>query len=69
MQPSLKKIQSQVDNFNSKHSVGDSVKLRLDSGEVKEVKISHPATILGGHSAVGWFEGVSGCYSLSSVQQ
>ena len=66
----LAKLQKEVDNFNSKHKVGDKVKLKMDSGEVKEVTIRNEATILSGHSAVGWFGGVgivSGCYSLDKV--
>lgn len=37
--------------------------LRKDSGEVATV-VRAEAEILGGHSAVAWFEGVSGCYSI-----
>ena len=37
--------------------------LRKDSGEVVTT-ITHPAEVLMGHTAVGWFEGVSGCYSI-----
>lgn len=68
-QKSLKKLQEQIDSFNSKVAVGDKVKIKsgVDS-EWKEVTVSHPATILGGHSAVGWFEGVRGCHSLDFVK-
>lgn len=67
-QPSLLSLQDQVDQFNAEHHVGTQVNLRLDSGEVKTVTVKHKATILGGHSAVGWFEEVSGCYALRNVQ-
>lgn len=66
-QKSLNQLQKEIDNFNSKHSVGSEVKLMLDDGEVKTVTINHKATILGGHTAVGWFDGVSGCYNLNSI--
>lgn len=64
---SLKTLEAEVKAFNEKHKVGDSVTLLLDSGQIKSTRIKHEATILGGHTAVGWFEGVSGCYSLRNV--
>lgn len=66
-QKSLKKLQQEVDEFNANHEVGSKVKVRLDSGEIIEATIYNKATILGGHSAVGWFEEISGCYSLDRV--
>lgn len=66
-QKSQRQLQSEVDKFNEVHKIGDKVKLKLDLGEEREVIIRHQATILGGHTAVGWFEGISGCYALSSV--
>lgn len=66
-QKSLKKLQQEVDEFNAKHEVGSKVRVKLDSGEIIETTISNKATILGGHSAVGWFEEISGCYSLDRV--
>lgn len=63
-----KKLQAEIDAFNLKFKVGDPVKVKLDSGEVKETTVKHEATILGGHTAVGWFNGISGCYSLKSVK-
>jgi hypothetical protein len=67
-QKSLKTLEREVSEFNTKHKVGDRVNLLLDSGELREVEIYNEATILGNHSAVGWFKGVSGCYPLSSVR-
>lgn len=68
-QKSLKKLQEQVDNFNSKVGIGDKVKIRMAvDSEWKEVTVSHNATILGSHTAVGWFEEVSGCHSLDFVK-
>jgi hypothetical protein len=68
-QKSQHQLQSEVDAFNQKHKVGDKVMLRIDSDGVKEVTIKHPATIAGGHSAVGWFEEISGYYLLDRVQK
>ena len=56
-------LKKMVDDFNRIHPVGSVVKLRKDSGEVT-TSVTAPAEILGGHSAVGWFDGVSGCYSI-----
>lgn len=66
-QKSLATLQKEVDTFNSKYKVGDMVNLLLDSGETKKVQIKHEATILGGHTAVGWFHEISGCYNISKV--
>ncbi len=66
MKPNLKKIQAEVDRFNNTYNVGDKVMLKVSEG-IKEVTVKNRATILGGHSAVGWFEEVSGCYSLDFV--
>lgn len=62
-QPSQKKLQKIVDSFNAKFPVGSSVLLRKDSGII-ETTVRAPAEILGGHSAVGWFDGVVGCYAI-----
>lgn len=61
--PSLKTLQKIVDRFNAEFPVGSKVLLRKDSGEV-ETEVRAPAEVFGGHSAVGWFVGVSGCYSI-----
>ncbi len=65
-QPSLKTLQKQIDKFNAKFSVGDIVVVKTDSG-LKHCKLFTPANILGGHSAVAWFEGISGCYSIEGM--
>lgn len=66
-QKSLEQLQSQVDEFNSTYKVGDTLLLEKDSGEKQTVTVRNLATILGGHSAMGWFEEISGCYSLDRV--
>lgn len=58
---------SRVYAFNKTYEVGARVKLKMDNGEIKIVTVKSPATILGGHSAVGWFNEISGCYSLDRV--
>lgn len=66
-QKSERQLQKEVDVFNSKHPVGSKVNLLMDNKETKEVTVNHVATIMGGHSAVGWFKEVSGCYLLDKV--
>lgn len=61
--PSAAQLKKSVDKFNATFPVGTEVILRKDSGEVK-TKVRAPAEVMGGHSAVGWFEGVSGAYSI-----
>ena len=63
MRATAKKLQQIVDAFNRDYPVGTDVMLRKDSGFVLTV-VEAPAEILGGHSAVGWFRGVRGCYSI-----
>lgn len=56
-------LQKIVNDFNAKYPVGTKVILRKDSGEV-ETEVAAVARILSGHSAVAWFAGVTGCYSV-----
>ncbi len=68
IQKSRKQLALEVENFNLKYKTGDKVKLELDSGGIKEVTVKYPASILGGHSSVGWFNEVDGCYQLDRVR-
>jgi hypothetical protein len=67
-QPSILQLNRQVDDFNSKYKVGDIVKLKLDSGEVKEVKLRTEAYVASGCSAVAFFEGIRGYYLIDRVK-
>lgn len=67
-QKTLKKLQKQVDAFNEKYPMGSTVMLDK-GGEVVHVKVKFPAQVLYQHSAVGWFEGISGCYSLDMITE
>jgi hypothetical protein len=40
----------------------------MDSGEIRETRTRSEAQVLGGHSAVVWLEGISGCYLLDRVR-
>ena len=57
------KEQRIVDDFNRCYPVGIRVVLRTDSGEI-ETTVTHPAQVLSGHTAVGWFQDVRGCYAI-----
>ncbi len=66
-QKSKAQLESQVHAFNKTYYVGDRLKVKMDDDSIKVVTVRSPATILGGHSAVGWFEEISGCYLLDRV--
>lgn len=61
--PNQRKLQQLVDDFNRLFPVGTEVMLRKDTERVRTT-VTHPAEILGGHSAVAWFDGVRGCYAI-----
>ena len=56
-------------DFNKKFKVGEKVSVKMDDGEIKKVTIQHPATMLYGEIAVGWFDEITGCYRLDRVQE
>ena len=68
----LKKLQQQeqkkVDDWNSKYQVGQKVIVTKDNGDKIETVTTNEATLLGGHTAVGWFKDISGAYSLDRAQ-
>lgn len=66
-QPTQRELEDQVNYFNGRFPVGSKLKLKKDFGGIIDVTVRHEATIMGGHSAVGWFEEISGCYSLDSI--
>ena len=67
-QKSQTELEKEISDFNAKYKVGSKVKLEKDFGNIVEVTISHEATILGGHTAVGWFDEISGAYQLDRVR-
>lgn len=64
-QPTVAQLQKLVNKFNRRYPVGTPVVLCKDSGEVN-TKVRAPAEVMQGHSAVAWFEGVSGAYSIEN---
>lgn len=68
MQTKIKKLQHDCDEFNKKYPVGTPVFLKKDFvDEPVKTKVRGKAFILSGHSAVAFFEGISGCYLISHV--
>ncbi|HEY6950146.1 MAG TPA: hypothetical protein VI146_06010 [Nitrososphaeraceae archaeon] len=68
MRRNQKELQKKVDEFNIKYPVGTDVYLTKDNGEIMQTKVKYPASVMGNHSAIGWFENVIGCYSLDRIK-
>ena len=64
-QRSPEQLQDEIDTFNKACKVGASVWLEMDDGTKVNTRVRHEATVLGGHTAMGWFEGIAGCYLLA----
>lgn len=64
--PNAAQLQRQCDNWNAKHPVGTLVSYEeiVGEGETHRGASATEAQILGGHSAVIWLEGKSGCVCL-----
>ncbi len=56
----------EVETFNRDHPVGSQVKIERN-GKHEMVTVKSEATILGGHSAVAWFNEISGCFAIDKV--
>lgn len=50
--------------FNENYPVGTECVLLKDSGQVR-TKVRGEAYIVGGHTAVAFFKGISGCYAIA----
>lgn len=59
-------LQMECDAFNFNYAVGDTVKVMGDHGEIFQDKISHKATIMGGHTSMAWLSG-KGSYLLERI--
>jgi hypothetical protein len=58
---------AQVNEWNTRQAEKTPVDVTLDDGTVKRTITSGKAFVLGGHSAVIFLEGISGCYALNRV--
>jgi hypothetical protein len=52
--------------WNAAHAPGAPVRVRMDSGEVRETVTRSSAALVSEHAVV-WLEGIVGCYALSHV--
>lgn len=69
MKANLKKQQKACDDFNKKYPVGTEVMLKKDFiDEPIKTKVKSEAWVMSGHTAVAFFDGVSGCYDVSCVR-
>lgn len=57
-----------VDEFNEKFPVGTQVMLRTDANGEITTTVRGAAIVLEGHSAIAWFVGVSGGYSIEGAR-
>lgn len=60
--PTRRELERELDAWNSRNPVGTRGVLIKDDGAHVQTTVVAPAGILGGHTVVGWFEGVRGCY-------
>lgn len=60
-------LQRQCDAFNARYAIGQPVTVRKDDGSGVNTTTRAAAEVLGGHSAVIWLEGITGCYLLDRV--
>lgn len=57
-----------VDDWNSRHRIGDPVVVTKDDGSKVETVATTAAYVMGGHTAVIHLEGIRGCYALERVK-
>lgn len=64
--PNSAELQKQCDAWNAAHPEGTEVSYEsiVGQGETHRGKSISEAQVMGGHSAVIWLEGKSGCVSL-----
>ena len=67
-QMSKEQLENQVTQFNEAFNVGDRVEVMTlkSGGDTFEDVIKHPASIMGGHTAMAWLE-EKGSYDLTHV--
>ncbi len=61
-----KELKAAVDSFNTRYAIGDRVHVQTPDG-IKRWTVKAPASVAGGHTAVGWFQEHAACYSLEKV--
>jgi hypothetical protein len=61
-------LEQQVSNWNAAYPVGTRVYFDSVRRRQGEFKTATPAEILGGHTAVVWLEGYTGCVALDALE-
>lgn len=67
-QPSARKLDQMVADWNAANAVGAPVIFTRDSGSEFATTTRSKAEVLSGHTAVIWLVGVTGCYLLDRVR-
>lgn len=57
-----------VDGWNQQQDVGVPVTYRNDAGKLTATTTRSQASVLSGHTAVIWLDGISGCVALDRVE-
>jgi hypothetical protein len=65
--PILAELELECQRWNEAHPVGTRVFVQKDNGIKQLTRTRSEASVLSGHSAVIYLEGISGCYLLSRV--
>ncbi len=60
--------QELVEKWNRENEIGTEVEVTLDNETTMTTKTISRAALLGGHTAVIWVKGISGCYRLDRVK-
>lgn len=68
MKPEIKRQEKLVREWNEKYPVGTPVIVTKDDETEIRTLTRSKATMLGGHTAVVWIEGITGCYDLERVR-
>lgn len=58
-----------VQTMNRAYPVGTVVDVEKDDGSLFLTKVRNEFVLLGGHTPVGWFEGIRGCYLATRVRE
>lgn len=63
----MTRLERICDRWNTRHPIGTPVVVKRDGGQTISTRTRSAAQVLGGHTAVIWVEGISGCYALDRV--
>lgn len=69
MKPNINKLQSECDEFNANIKIGDEVILTRPDGSELNTRVGYEASVLSGHTAIVWLDGIRGCVKLSHVRK